>query len=302
MKADVEDFLHYLEIEKGYSPHTIAAYRNDLYQIADFLEAELVKKGKVPAWSGVDRDLLIGYLLNLKEREYEATTIARKLAAIKALFHFLKEEGRCPRDPTESLTSPRPGRMLPKVLSPSEVQRLLELPAADPSPEGKRDKAMLELLYATGFRVSELVSLNLEDVDLREGMVRCLGKGGKERQVPIHEAAARALEDYLANGRPRLAVKSGERALFLNRMGERLTRQGLWQIVKNYARRAGIAAKVTPHVLRHSLATHLLSGGADLRTVQEILGHKHISTTQVYTHLSTRFVRESYDRAHPRAR
>lgn len=302
MKTEIEGFLHYLEIEKGYSPHTISAYRNDLYQIAEFLEPRLLQKGMEPVWANVDRDLLISYLLDLKGREYETTTIARKLAAVKALFHFLKEEGRCPQDPTESLASPRPGKALPRVLSPSEVQRLLDLSAANPSPEGKRDRAMLELLYAAGFRVSELVSLNVEDVDLKEGVVRCLGKGGKERQVPIHEAAVQALKDYIANGRPKLALNPRERALFLNRMGERLTRQGLWQIVKNYARQAGIASKVTPHVLRHSCATHLLSGGADLRTVQEILGHKHISTTQIYTHLSTQFIRDSYDRAHPRAR
>ena len=194
------------------------------------------------------------------------------------------------------------GKSLPKPISVSQVRRLLEQPTKRDTPEAKRDTAMLELLYASGMRVSELVSLNLNDIDIEGGYVRCFGKGHKERLIPIHKRATSAVEEYIKEAHPRLAHGKDEPALFLNARGERLTRQGLWQILKGYAKSAELETDVTPHTLRHSFATHMLNGGADLRSVQELLGHANISTTQVYTHLTTEHIRSSYDRSHPRAR
>jgi len=192
------------------------------------------------------------------------------------------------------------GKSLPRPIAVQEVHNLLAQPAKLSTPEAKRDKAMLELLYATGMRVSELVSLNLGDINLEAGWVRCFGKGSKERIVPIHQQAAQSVEEYVARARPHL-LRDREEALFLNRRGERLTRQGFWQILKGYARAANLSSEVTPHTLRHSFATHMLSGGADLRSVQELLGHANISTTQVYTRLTSEHVRRVYDKSHPRA-
>jgi integrase/recombinase XerD len=206
-------------------------------------------------------------------------------------------------DPTETLSSPRVGKSLPKPITPEEVDELLEQPLRRSTPEAKRDKAMLELLYATGMRVTELVSLNLTDILLKDdtAYVRCMGKGAKERTVPIHTHAAEALLGYLRDARRKMVRTTTEKALFVNRRGERLTRQGFWLILKGYAQSAHIQSGVTPHTLRHSFATHMLRGGAPLRHVQELLGHANISTTQVYTQLTNDHVREVYDRAHPRA-
>jgi integrase/recombinase XerD len=215
----------------------------------------------------------------------------------------LSAEGLIPLNPTEGLTSPRVGKTLPKAISPNEVDELLEQPARRATPEAKRDRAMLELLYATGMRVTELVSLNLENLQLdpRNGFVRCMGKGAKERSIPIHVHAVEALEDYLEHGRPFMVRNKNEQALFVNRRGERLTRQGFWLILKGYAKAANLSKDITPHTLRHSFATNMLRGGMPLRNVQEMLGHANISTTQVYTHLTSEHVREVYERAHPRA-
>ncbi|MDP2728383.1 MAG: site-specific tyrosine recombinase, partial [Dehalococcoidia bacterium] len=238
----------------------------------------------------------------LKERQYAPATLARKVAAVKSFFRFLSAEGILDRDPTEEIDSPKVDKPLPKYLTVDEVNTLLEQPAKDRSPEGLRDRAMLELLYATGMRVSELVGLNVDDIDLGEGFVRCLGKGSKERLIPLHPEAGEIVLTYLEDGRPHLVTNSAQLALFLNRRGERLTRQGLWLILKGYASKAKISSEVTPHVLRHSFATHMLQRKADLRHVQEWLGHANISTTQVYTHLTRDHLRQTYDEAHPRAR
>jgi integrase/recombinase XerD len=294
--------LNHLSIEKGFSDNTTAAYQNDLSQLASFVEELAIVQGYEPQWSAVDRNLLISYILNLKERNYAPATVARKVAALKSFFDFLVAEGALRSDPTENLSSPKVGKPLPKPLSRAEVEALLEEPAKLSSPEAKRDKAMLELLYAGGMRVSELVSLNLSDLNLEAGFVRCLGKGAKERIIPIHERATQAVEEYLVEARPQLLRSKGEEALFLNRRGERLSRQGFWLILKPYAKAAGIKKEVTPHTLRHSFATHMLSGGADLRNVQELLGHANISSTQVYTHLTSEHVRQAYEKAHPRAK
>jgi len=302
MRQEIQSFLNHLSIEKGFSPNTTDAYRNDLSQLADFVEELAMVQGYDPQWSAVDRNLLISYILNLKERNYAPATVARKLAAVKSFFDFLVAEGALRSDPTENLSSPKVGKSLPKPLSAAEVEALLEEPAKLSSPEAKRDRAMLELLYAGGMRVSELVSTNTSDLNLGAGFVRCFGKGSKERIIPIHRGAVEALEEYLTGARPSLLHNKEDEALFLNRRGERLTRQGFWLILKEYAKAAGIKREVTPHTLRHSFATHMLSGGADLRAVQELLGHANISSTQVYTHLTSEHVRQVYEKAHPRAK
>ena len=301
MREEINSFLNYLTVEKGFSENTTAAYHNDLYQLADFIEEETARQNLTPSWAGFNRQGMLSYMLNLKERNYAATTIARKVAAAKSFFSFLVAEGTIKTNPTENMSSPRVGEVLPKPISISQVRLLLEQPAKLSTAEAKRDKAMLELLYASGMRISELVSLNLGDVDTEGGYVRCFGKGHKERIIPIHEQAARAVKIYTEETRPKLVHNQSEKALFLNPRGDRLTRQGFWQKLKGYAKSAKLEVEISPHTLRHSFATHMLSGGADLRAVQELLGHANISTTQVYTHLTTEHIRRTYEKSHPRA-
>jgi integrase/recombinase XerD len=302
VKEDIERFLTYLAVEKGFSDNTVVAYRNDLlHDLVTFAEQEIGRRGSIPSWANFSRQDMLSYLLHLKERGYAATTQARKVAAAKSFFGFMVAEGRLRANPTENVGSPNVGRPLPKPISVTQVRRLLEQPAKLSTPEAKRDRAMLELLYASGMRVSELVALNLDDI-IGDGYVRCFGKGHKERIIPIHQRAILAVEEYTKEARSKLTQNRQERALFLNRRGERLTRQGFWQILKAYAKQAELGTDITPHTLRHSFATHMLSGGADLRSVQELLGHANISTTQVYTHLTTEHVRRSYEKAHPRAK
>jgi integrase/recombinase XerD len=302
MEDRIGHFLHFLSAEKGASENTVAAYRNDLSQFHTFLST-LNLNGDNPDWSCVKKDTIVAYVLELKERRYAEASVARKVAAVKSFFQFLQAEGCIRGNPTETLESPRVGKALPRPLTVRQVDELLEQPAKRKTPEALRDRAMLELLYATGLRVTELVSLNLDSISLdsRSPSARCLGKGAKERAVPIHEQALRALVTYLNDGRSRMVKNRKERALFVNRRGERLTRQGFWLILKQYARAAGLEEPVTPHSLRHSFATHMLRGGAPLRSVQELLGHANISTTQVYTQITDDHVRRVYEQAHPRA-
>ncbi len=302
MKEDINSFLNYLAVEKGFSENTLSAYHNDLYQLANFVEGEAARCGSVPSWASFSRQWMLSYLLNLKERGYAATTVARKVAAAKSFFSFMVAEGNIKDNPTQNVGSPRVGKSLPKPISYSQAMLLLEQPAKLSTPEAKRDKAMLELLYASGMRVSELMSLNLDSVDTEGGSVRCFGKGHKERVIPIAPRAALTLKEYLQEARSHQVHNGAEKALFLNRRGERLTRQGFWQILKGYAKSAELDVEISPHTLRHSFATHMLSGGADLRSVQELLGHANISTTQVYTHLTTEHIRRSYEKSHPRAK
>ena len=301
MRQVISNFLNYLTVEKGFPPNTIAAYRNDLHQLAGFIEEEAAKRGSIPPWASFDRQSMLSYLLDLRQRNYAATTIARKVAAVRSFFKFMVAEGLIKANPIQDVRSPKIGRSLPKPISFSQVRLLIEQPSKLSTPEAKRDGAMLELLYASGMRVSELVSLNLGDVDLEGGYVRCLGKGNKERVIPIYEQAALAVKEYIEGTRPQLVHDSDEKALFLNPRGERLTRQGFWQKVKEYAKSANLDTQIGPHTLRHSFATHMLNGGADLRSVQELLGHANISTTQIYTHLTTEHVRRTYEQSHPRA-
>jgi len=303
MIESIESFLHYLAVEKGYSEHTISAYRNDLKGLADFSRSEASKQGTTPSWANFNRQNMLSYMLNLKERGYAATTIARKVAAGRSFFGFMVSEGNIKTDPTENMSSPSVGKALPKPIPINQVRLLLEQPAKLTTSEAKRDRAMLELLYASGMRVSELVALNLGDVNIEgDYFVRCLGKGRKERIIPLYEQVATAVKKYVDEDRPKLAHGRKEVALFLNARGQRLTRQGFWQKLKEYAKSAGLSPQISPHTLRHSFATHMLSGGADLRSVQELLGHANISTTQVYTHLTTEHVRRAYDKSHPRAK
>jgi len=301
MRDLVHAFLNYLAVEKGFSANTVGAYRNDLDQLAGFIEGMASTKGFKAEWSYVDRNLLINYIIDLKDRNYSSATVARKVAAVKSFFSFLVAERKIQNDPTENISSPKVNKSLPKPLSLAEIEILLAEPAKSSTPEAMRDVAMLELLYAGGMRVSELMDLNINDINLKAGFVRCLGKGSKERIIPIHDRAIRSVKEYISEARPHLLKGKEEQALFLNRRGDRLTRQGFWLILKGHAKSAGIKKVVTPHTLRHSFATHILSGGADLRAVQELLGHANISSTQIYTHLTSEHVRHAYDKAHPRA-
>jgi integrase/recombinase XerD len=297
MLAKVDDFLNFLTVEKGYSKNTIDAYKNDLSQFAKFLERQ-----EVCDWAQVTRDHLIGFILDMKEREYSSSTVARKVAAVRAFLHFLVSENILSEDPSADLESPSVTKRLPRPISPEDIEKLLAAPDTEKSDRGIRDKALLELLYATGMRATEVVSLDVNDVNLASSTVRCLGKGEKERIIPIYPSAADALEVYLEKGRQALIKDQEEKALFVNHRGERLTRQGLWLIIKRYVKQIGISDQVTPHTLRHSFATHMLDGGADLRNVQKLLGHANMSTTQVYTQVSNKHLREVYDDSHPRAK
>lgn len=304
MDEGISNFISSLSVEKGFSNNTLEAYKNDLSQFAAFVREKAAKEDKSQAsWEGVDRALILDYLVTLRERSYAPATMARKIAAIKSFFNFLVAEGTLKKNPTEGVSGPKVGKALPRAISIEDVEKLLEQPDKLATPEAKRDKAMLELLYATGMRVSETVSLNVRDVNLRNGFVRCFGKGSKERLIPIHSKAIKAVKTYVDDARPQILSTQDETALFLNRRGQRLTRQGLWLILKGYAEKAKIEAEITPHVLRHSIATHLLhSGKMNLRELQELLGHANISTTQIYTHLTTEHLRKVYESSHPRAK
>jgi integrase/recombinase XerD len=304
MDEGISNFISSLSVEKGFSNNTLEAYKNDLSQFAAFVREKAAKEDKSQAsWEGVDRALILDYLVTLRERSYAPATMARKVAAIKSFFNFLVAEGTLKKNPTEGVSGPKVGKALPKAISIEDVEKLLEQPDKHTTPEAKRDKAMLELLYATGMRVSEMVSLNVRDVNLRNGFVRCFGKGSKERLIPIHSKAIKAVKTYVDDARPQILSTQDETALFLNRRGQRLTRQGFWLILKGHAEKAKIEAEITPHVLRHSIATHLLhSGKMNLRELQELLGHANISTTQIYTHLTTEHLRRVYESSHPRAK
>ncbi len=300
MNSQISDFLNFLAVEKNASNNTIAAYRNDLSQFEQCVGRQ------VPAsencWQAVSNEVLLRFVEELREREYKAATVARKVAAVKSFFGFMAAEGILESDPTEQLKSPQVGKTLPKTLSPEEIDELLEQPSRRTTPEARRDKAMLETAYATGMRVTEIVSLDVPDVALESDpvTVRGVGKGDQERVLPLYPRAVDELRQYIFHVRPKMVSNRHENALFVNRRGERLTRQGFWLILKNYARGAGLEG-VTPHTLRHTYATHMLSGGMPLHHVQEALGHASISTTQIYTQLTDLQKREQYDKAHPRA-
>ncbi len=304
MDQTISSFLQHLIVEKGFSRNTSEAYRNDLQQFWDFLQGNRNGHSNTDfAWTQVDIEILNKYLVDLRVRKgYRDATTARKVASIKSFFGFLSENGIISEDPTESLGSPRVGRSLPKYLSEGEVTRLLDVAYKSGSNEGQRDAVIMELLYATGLRVGELVSLNMQDVNTDESYIRCVGKGSKERIVHLYPKALDELKRYFKEARlAMLGPRRAEPALFVNHRGERLTRQWVWTILKTYAQKAAIKQSITPHTLRHSFATHLLQNGASLRHVQELLGHSSISTTQVYTHVTNGFMQKEYEKSHPRA-
>ncbi|MFN2132012.1 MAG: site-specific tyrosine recombinase/integron integrase [Anaerolineae bacterium] len=279
MRRRIDDFLHYLETEKQCSDNTISAYRNDLTQFVDFAS------DKVSSWDDIGKSNLVSYVQALRDRNYASSTVARKVAAVKSFFHFMLDHDILDDDPTATLDSPKVKKRLPKILSPKEIETLLGQPTDSSDPKTLRDKAFLELLYATGMRVSELVSLNVQDLGLEEQIVHCDSGTNKERTLPIWDRAMPYLRDYVDRGRLVLLKDPYEDALFLNHRGQRLTRQGLWLIIKGYVESAGLDIDVTPHTLRHSFATHLIDRGAELRDVQKLLGHANISTTQIYTEM-----------------
>lgn len=289
---DVRGFLRVLRAERGASRHTLAAYARDAAHFLDFLAAE-----GVTDWSQVDVARARRYLVRLATSRSRAT-VARRLSALRTLFRFLVRTGRVPANPFRGLRAPRRGRRLPNYLSPAQVRGLLEAPDTA-TPLGLRDRALLELLYGSGLRLGEALALRAEDV--RSGReVRVVGKGNRERVVLLTQAARSALDAYLEHGRPQLA-KPGVEALFVNHRGGPLSARGVQRVVARYVRASMGAVRATPHTLRHTFATHLLDGGADLRSVQELLGHRSLQTTQVYTHTTRARLKEVYDRAHPRA-
>jgi integrase/recombinase XerD len=278
MENDVSRFLDFLIEDKGFSDNTVTAYKNDLFQLAEFIGSR-----SIDAWAQVDQPVLMDYFLSLRERSYAPSTMARKVAAIKSFYGYQILRGILDSDPTDGLNRPQVQKSPPKAISKSDVGALLKQVSSANTTESKRDRAMLELLCATGLRVTELVSLNMNDVNLEVARLRCTGKGTKERYIDFSADVADVIESYIENARATLLRKSKEPALFLNRRGERLTRQGFWLILKDHAKKANLSAEITPHTLRHSLAMHTLSSGKmNLKELQEFLGHANLSTTQVY--------------------
>ncbi|MCD8502379.1 MAG: site-specific tyrosine recombinase XerD [Bacillaceae bacterium] len=296
MQHQLEDFLHYVLVERGLAQNTIQSYRRDLEKYIHYIKhVEQMKE-----INEVTRIVIMNYLYFLKENGRASATIARTIASVRAFHQFLIREKQTDKDPSVHIETPKLERRLPKVLSFDEVDALLSAPTSK-TPFDLRNKAMLELLYATGMRVSELCSLLVDDVHLTMGFVRCVGKGNKERIIPIGKISCEALLTYIDHGRSLLVKKKRHDYLFVNHHGEPLSRQGFWKILKKLSKQANIEKNLTPHTLRHSFATHLLENGADLRSVQEMLGHSDISTTQIYTHVTKTRLKDVYSTYHPRA-
>jgi len=297
MQQDIlEDFFHYLLIERGLSDNTLKSYRRDLTRYSAYIDKACGKQN----WNRVERSDLVGFLHMLADEGKSSATLARNLSSLRLFHQFLVREQLVTQDASLHIETPKQARKLPDILSAADIGTLLDIQGTKPLQ--LRNKAMLELVYATGLRVSELVSLKLPDLHLTMGFVQCFGKGSKERIVPLGKVAARAVETYIRNGRPEIIRKNPrEQALFVNQHGRPLSRQGFWKILKAAAQDAGIKKEITPHTLRHSFATHLLENGADLRAVQEMLGHADIATTQIYTHVTKARLKDIYEMYHPRA-
>lgn len=290
----VNQFLDYLSVERGLSQNTIKSYRQDLIKFIEYISSRNIKKIENVTKPDISR-----YPFFVKDKGLSASSISRNLVAVKTFFRFLTAERIIAEDVAELMESPRLLRSLPEVLGMSEVSRMLEAPNKRDL-LGARDKAALELMYATGMRVSEMVELMVGNLNLDMGFIRCVGKGGKERIIPVGREAKFALTKYLAKSRPKLSKLSQDRHLFLSRLGRKISRQSFWKMIKKYARLVGIKRKIAPHTLRHSFATHLLERGADLRVVQEMLGHADISTTQIYTHINKERLKSIHHKYHPR--
>jgi integrase/recombinase XerD len=299
MESTIHVFLSYMRVEKGLAQNTILAYGRDLKRFAEFL-----RKRQKQGMEEVTREDVVDFLASLYKEKLDSRSVARYLVSLRGLYKFAMMEGTVTTDPTENLESPKVRNSLPTYLRIDEVDKLLQAPDVA-TPIGLRDRAMLEVLYSTGLRVSELLNLRISDIDMSIGCVRCIGKGDKERLVPIGRKAIEAVEQYLSQGRPKFARPSSppphNQVLFLTRIGRRLSRVGIWKILHDYGVRLGLRGHLTPHKLRHSFATHLLEGGADLRSVQLMLGHADISTTQIYTHVVEERLKQIYKAHHPRA-
>lgn len=296
MKEQIIDYFHYLTIERGLSQNTRKSYERDLEQYLTFLTEQHIKD-----WQAVDRVLILSFLQQLQQSGKSSATIIRMVSSLRRFHQFLRQERFTDHDPMQHIDSPKKQQKLPDTLSLSEVERLIETPDTK-EVLGIRDRAILEVMYATGLRVSELIGLQLKDLHLSMGLLQTTGKGDKERIVPLGDLAIQWIETYLEEARPFLTRKHPEEShLFVNNHGKQLSRQGIWKNLKALVRKAGITKNVTPHTLRHSFATHLLENGADLRTVQELLGHADISTTQIYTHITKKRMTEVYKQHFPRA-
>lgn len=293
MKSLVENYLSFISAEKGLSQNTLFAYRHDLTRYRQFLESK-----KITQLDSVDRGLIMDFLLSEKKRDLDAASIARLLVTIRNFHKFLVQERVLHEDVTSVLETPKLWKKLPQFLTLQEMEAILDCPKP-PTDSGKRDQAMLELMYGSGLRVSEVAELKLENIDLQNSYVRCQGKGGKERIVPVGKQAVMAMKDYLKNVRK--YFKPATSHVFPGRHGKGLTRQMIWHLIKRYGKLAGIKKEITPHTFRHSFATHLLEGGADLRIVQELLGHSDIATTQIYTHVSKDRLKSVHSQFHPRS-
>ncbi len=295
MQVLVDQFLDYIRLERGLSENTRKAYAADLAMFVEYL-----RNRKIRSLNSVTRRHILDYLLQEKDRGLSTSSISRRLVSIKVFFRYLQQEGLLTNDVAEAMESPKLWKVLPDVLTYKEVSRMLDAP--DPKTRfGLRDRAMLETFYGTGLRVSELAGLTMEDLHLDERYVRCMGKGRKERVVPLGEAARDCLRHYLDEGRPAFTGGRESRYVFLTVRKKPFSRKGLWKLIKHYAKEAGIMKNVTPHTLRHSFATHLLANGAPLRVIQEMLGHADISTTQIYTHVDPSRLKSVHQRFHPRA-
>lgn len=295
MQVLLDQFLDYLSLERGLSPHTRAAYGNDLHRLLLYLQ----RKG-VSSINAVTRRHILDYLMWEKDQGLGANSLSRRLVAIRVFLRYLQQEGLLTSNVTDTMDSPRLWKLLPSTLSPQEVGVLLETPRLDRA-LGLRDRTLLETLYGTGLRVSEIAGLRVEDLHFDSGYLRCVGKGNKERVVPFGGAAAAYLKRYLEELRPRLLRRGEAKAVFLSNRGAPLSRKTIWQMIRRYARQGGIAKRVSPHTLRHSFATHLLANDAPLRVIQEMLGHADISTTQVYTHVDASRLKSVHQQFHPRA-
>jgi integrase/recombinase XerD len=297
MRNELRSFIQYLSDERGLARNTLESYERDIGQYLIFLQEQSIESLK-----GTNKLQIANYLMRLKQLGRAAATQSRTIVSLRAFYQYLVRERIVEQDPTMHIEAPKLEKRIPNVLTIAEVESLLEAPQTE-VPNGMRDKAMLEVLYATGIRVSELISLDVENVNLELGFVRCVGTALKERIIPLGGIAAEYVGSYMKTMRPKLLKQSEvEQALFINHLGTRITRQGFWKIIKRYAAETQIVKEITPHTLRHSFAAHLLENGADLRSVQEMLGHADISTTQIYTHVTRSKMKEVYDSAHPRAK
>ena len=293
-KELIDTFLDYLSVERGLSSNTISAYRGDLNAYLDFMSGNHIE-----ALSKISREDITGFMLNQKDRSIAVNSVARRLAAIRMFHRFLAREKILKSDPTNLIDSPRLWKKIPDTLTLNEVESLIAQPNIRDN-QGRRDKAILETLYATGMRVSEAVNLRLDNVNLDIGFLRCIGKGNKERVIPLGKKAIASIQRYLESSRPKFLNKKTSEHLFVSRFGKKISRQSIWKLIKRYALEARIKKPLRPHILRHSFATHLLERGADLRSVQEMLGHASISTTQIYTHINKERLKSIHREFHPR--